>query len=76
MNLPITDASPEMTEISAIILNSQETKFLEETPALEDSLRSQERNKYVINDRSSAGLEELEGNINSPGLKASMLTLI
>jgi hypothetical protein len=65
-----TDASPETSGISGVMLNSKEIKFHEEAPMFEDPLGSQERNKYVTNDGSSASLEELEGNINSPWLKA------
>jgi hypothetical protein len=66
VSMPTTDASPEISGIAGVMLNSQEIKFHVEAPIFEDSLGSQERNKYVINNRSFAGLEELEGNINGP----------
>lgn len=63
MDVPITDASHDTSDTSDVILNSQEIKSLEETPILEDSLGSHEVNNYAVTNRSSTGLEGLQGNL-------------
>ncbi|XP_078162880.1 uncharacterized protein LOC144558031 isoform X3 [Carex rostrata] len=65
MDVPI-DASHDTSDVSDVILNSQEIKSLEETPILEDSLGSHEVNNYAVTNRSSTGLEGLQERHEDP----------